>query len=38
MYGEEVLGTDDAVENDVYSIKVPENFTELVLGWYTDSA
>ena len=38
MYGDEVLGTDDAVENDVYSIKVPENFTELVLGWYTDSA
>ena len=37
-YNEEVIGTDDAVEGDLYSVVVPENFTELVLGWYTDSA
>lgn len=36
-YGEEVVGTVDAVENDVYSPATPSTFVALVLGWYTDS-
>lgn len=36
-YGNEVVGTDDAVEDDVYSAATPKDFVALVIGWYTDS-
>ena len=38
MYGEEEVGTENAVENDVFTPTTPSTFVALVLGWYTDSA
>lgn len=38
QYGEKELATADVVEGTLYSISAPTDFTELVLGWYTDSA
>lgn len=38
MYDEEEVGTENAVENDVFTPTTPSTFVALVLGWYTDSA
>ena len=37
MYNEEEVGSETAVENDVFTPTTPDTFVALVLGWYTDN-